>query len=226
MLQQWALGLLKKMNINVTQYQQALLGKGCLRAANHVSWLDIVVLYACSPCRFIAKSEVSRYPLVGRIARNAGTLFLKRGSIKDAVRMSEKISVALQAGDCVAFFPEGTTSLGHDLLPMHSSLFEGAVQAHSYVQSVILRFHTKESTQAAEYAAYVKSSLLGTLWHILRAGSLEACVTAMAPFQVSQEMTRQEICAYVEQQMKNRLAELNGNAVNILFTQSDVKEIA
>lgn len=225
-IQRWALDLLKMMNVNIVQHQDALLEKGCLRAANHVSWLDIVVLYACSPCRFIAKSEVSSYPLVGRIARNAGTLFLKRGSIKDAVRMSEKISEALQAGDCVAFFPEGTTSLGHELLPMHSSLFEGAIQAQGYVQSVVLRFHTSASTLAAEHAAYVKTSLLGTLWHILRVGSLEVSVTAMTPFQASKEMTRQQICARVEQQMKVRLLELNRSREDVPLVQHSVKEAA
>ena len=217
-LRQWALKMLNVMDIQVQQEGEEMLAKNCLRASNHISWLDIVVLYACKPCRFIAKSEVKKYLVIGRFARNAGTVFLDRSNIKDAIRVSEQISEALKSGDCIAFFPEATTSEGDGLLPLHPSLFESALRAGCYVQTVVLRFHRAQSTRAAKYAAYVYTSLLVTLWKILRYGQLRATVTCMMPFQPLEGDTRHLVCAQVQAQMEAVLNRLNYNPADFAHT--------
>ena len=210
-LQRWACRMLGAIGVEVQQTGEKMLAQHCLRASNHISWLDIVVIYACAPCRFIAKAEVKKYPIIGRIARNAGTLFLDRTSIKDAIRVSEQISDALKEGHCIAFFPEATTSEGEGLLPLHASLFESALRAGSYVQTLVLRFHLATSTRAAKYAAYVHSSLLVTLWSILRTGKLFATVVCYEPFQAELNDTRHTICARVQSEMERALNRFNYN---------------
>ncbi|MGL4668794.1 MAG: 1-acyl-sn-glycerol-3-phosphate acyltransferase, partial [Saezia sp.] len=159
----------------------------------------------------IAKAEVKKYPVIGRIARNAGTLFLDRTNIKDAIRVSEHISQSLEDGHCIAFFPEATTSEGEGLLPLHPSLFEGALRARSHVQTVVLRYHLAASTRAAKYAAYVHTSLLATLWHILRYEKVHAMVTSHQPFQAALPDTRHGICTRVQMEMEGVLSRLNYN---------------
>ena len=220
-LQKRASGLLQTMGISLEQQGVALLTRSCLRAANHVSWLDIVVLYACGPCRFIAKAEVERLPLIGRIARNAGTLFINRSSIKDAIRISNTVAKALKKGDCVAFFPEGTTSPGDGLLPLHASLFESAVQAQSCVQTAVLRFHTSKDTRACHDASYVgNTTLVGTLWRTLRHGDIRALVVGLEPMHIAASAKRRVVCARVQDEMETTLNHLNYNRQALLAARA------
>ena len=212
-MRRWALNILGILGVTLERQGVPLADQRCLRVSNHVSWLDILVLYACSPCRFIAKSEVEGYPLIGRMARNAGTLFLKRSSIKDAIRMSREISEALLQGDCVAFFPEGTTDNGAGLLPLHASLFEGAIAAQCPVQAVALRYHTSQSLRPSRDAVYAgPDSMLGTLWRIIRNGDIKALVVGLEPMPVTQQDDRRSLTARVQQQLEGVLFELTYQA--------------
>src|SRR5437868_2843238 len=101
--------------------------RAAMIAANHVSWLDIFAVQSVRPTRFVAKSEVRDWPLAGWIAERAGTLFIRRGVRRDTARINDLVHSALEAGDCVGIFPEGTTTSGDTLLKFHSSLFEPAV---------------------------------------------------------------------------------------------------
>ena len=100
-----------------------------LIVANHISWLDIFVLNALQPARFIAKAELQRWPVVGRLIANAGTLFIERERRRDTHTVNRHTVEALARGDVVAVFPEGTTSDGTGLLKFHSSLLQPIVDA-------------------------------------------------------------------------------------------------
>src|SRR5207342_3377123 len=90
--------------------------------ANHISWLDILVLHASRHCRFVSKSDVAHWPLIGRLATAAGTMYIERESRRDALRIVHHMTEALASGDILAVFPEGTTSDGVTLLPFHANL--------------------------------------------------------------------------------------------------------
>ncbi len=62
-----------------------------LFVANHVSWMDILVINACRRVRFVAKTEVRQWPLVGWMAARTGTLFLKRTSPHDLARVTKGV---------------------------------------------------------------------------------------------------------------------------------------
>lgn len=82
----------------------ALPQSGAVLVANHVSWLDIHVLHSLLPARFISKAEVRHWPLLGRLALAAGTLFISREKKSDAIRVNQAMAAELQAGECLAFF--------------------------------------------------------------------------------------------------------------------------
>ncbi len=97
--------------------------------ANHLSYLDILILSAATPCCFVAKSEINRWPYFGWAARAGGTLFVDRSSRAGVAQVAESIAERLQLSVPVLFFPEGTSTDGGTVLPFHASLFEPAVRA-------------------------------------------------------------------------------------------------
>ncbi|TWI64217.1 1-acyl-sn-glycerol-3-phosphate acyltransferase [Pseudoduganella lurida] len=111
-----------------------------LVVSNHVSWLDIFVLNALYPCRFVAKAEIRSWPLAGWLVEQAGTVFIARGSRRDLRRAFEGLVTALKGGERVAFFPEGTTAPQGTLLPFHANLFQAAVDAKARVQPYAIRY--------------------------------------------------------------------------------------
>ena len=138
---------------------------GVLLAANHISWLDIMVVHAVVPeARFVSKADVKSWPLVSRLVDSAGTLYLERERKRDALRVVHDMAEALRAGQTVAIFPEGTTSTGHGLLPFHANLLQAAIATATPVQPVALRFsdRTHAVSEAMEFVG--DTTLMQSLW--------------------------------------------------------------
>jgi 1-acyl-sn-glycerol-3-phosphate acyltransferase len=111
-----------------------------LMVANHISWLDIFVINALEPCRFVAKSDIRGWPLVGWLCAKTGTIFISRGKPRDVRAIYQGLVASIKAGDRIAFFPEGTTGAQGGLLPFHANLFEAAIDAGVAVQPYALRY--------------------------------------------------------------------------------------
>jgi len=103
--------------------------------------------------RFIAKSEIRVWPLLGWLSGRAGTLFIQRARRNDTARINGAVTAALRAGDIFAVFPEGTTTDGSTVLRFHASLLEPALEAGAAVQPVALRFERADGSLCTE-AAY------------------------------------------------------------------------
>lgn len=155
-----------------------------LLVANHVSWLDIVVLLASCPCRFVSKAEIGQWPLLGTLTRAAGTLFITRESKRDALRVVHQMAEKLQPGSDVvlAIFPEGTTSNGLQVLPFHANLFQAAISAHAPVQPLALRFEDATTGQVSLAACYIDDdTFLGSIWRTLKAPRQRVVLAFGAP---------------------------------------------
>ena len=87
-------------------------GGNVLVVANHISWLDIFVLNAVHPVRFVAKSELARWPVVGAMIRGAGTLFIERAQRRDTHRVNQHVARRARGGRRRRDLPEGTTTDG------------------------------------------------------------------------------------------------------------------
>jgi 1-acyl-sn-glycerol-3-phosphate acyltransferase len=139
-----------------------------LLVCNHLSWLDILVLHAARHCRFVSKSDVKHWPLIGTLATGAGTLYIEREKRRDAMRVVHHMAESLKAGDIVAVFPEGTTGDGRALLPFHANLIQAAISAHAPVQPIGLRFVDRASGRDSEGPLYLgDDTLVGSLWRTL-----------------------------------------------------------
>ena len=134
----WSRLLMRLMGVELRVRGTPLQGGGVF-IANHVSWLDIPLIYACAPTRFVSKSEVRDWPVAGWLAEAAGTFYLRRG--KGGARpLLNKLVPHLRAQGSVVIFPEGTTTDGTDVLPFHPRLFCAAIESGQAVQPVALRY--------------------------------------------------------------------------------------
>jgi 1-acyl-sn-glycerol-3-phosphate acyltransferase len=153
-----------------------------LLVSNHVSWVDILALHAVCPCRFVAKADVERWPLLGTLVTGGGTLYVKRESRRDAMRVVHRMVEALKDGDIVAVFPEGTTSDGSAVLPFHSGLIQAAISAGAPVQPVAVQIVDGRSGRPSRAVSYMgDESLAGSVWRTLCARELCAVVTFGTP---------------------------------------------
>ncbi|MDO4878501.1 MAG: 1-acylglycerol-3-phosphate O-acyltransferase [Neisseria sp.] len=145
---------------------------GLLIAANHISILDIFAILSLCPCSFIAMQELKRWPLVGRLAANAGTVFIDRGNRKDVNVINEAICLALEAGQNVCFFPESRTSSGSGILPFKAALFQSAIDTGSDIQPVVLRYfdHCGRPSAAPSFSDV---NLVVSMWRIVSMPSIE-----------------------------------------------------
>jgi len=117
--------------------------------ANHVSWIDIELMHSQKVVGFVAKSEISRWPLIGWLASRAGTIYHHRGNNESLNGVMHQMVERLQQGESVGVFPEGRTTDGLTLGPFHARIFQPAVLAVTTVQPVALRFGEHGSGQAS-----------------------------------------------------------------------------
>jgi 1-acyl-sn-glycerol-3-phosphate acyltransferase len=110
-----------------------------LVVANHVSWLDIAVIASLLPGRFVAKSEVRDWPLIGALAAAAGSYFIRRGS-NATQKLSDRMEQRLRAGGRIVLFPEGTTTAGDSVRRFHPRLFAAAANTSATIQPLALRY--------------------------------------------------------------------------------------
>jgi 1-acyl-sn-glycerol-3-phosphate acyltransferase len=153
--QAWSEKMLRILNITLSIHgaRPAEHTNKLFVVANHVSWLDIFVINAATPSRFVAKSEIRDWPIAGALCDAAGTIFVHRAKRSDTARINAEIHDALEQGDTVAIFPEGTTTAGDRLLKFHTSLFEPAVANTALLAPAAIRYRNTngEANSAAVF---------------------------------------------------------------------------
>jgi len=136
----WAASMLWVTGISVRTDSAAPVAEGTLLAANHQSYLDIIIIASVLPTLFVAKSDVRQWPLLGWLAALGGTLFIDRAALRGAVAANERIEQCLLHGVNVQFFPEGTSSNGSGILPFRPFLFQSAMNVGRPVQPVTINY--------------------------------------------------------------------------------------
>jgi 1-acyl-sn-glycerol-3-phosphate acyltransferase len=118
-----------------------------LIVSNHLSYVDVLVYASLLPCLFVSKREVREWPVMGRLASMAGTIYVERERSADNRIAAGLMERALAAQVPVVLFPEGTSTDGGSLLPFRSPMFEPAVRTHAEVTAAAIGY---ESSTAAE----------------------------------------------------------------------------
>jgi len=172
----WAILGIRIRKTGLHQFPQ-----GSFIVANHCSYLDILVLGSLIPGVFVAKQEVASWPLLGRLSRFAGTIFVDRGSKMSALTTFQVIESRLTSDISVILFPEGTTNNGTDILAFKSSFFKIPAEKNRPVQPVSLIYSHIDGKPVGEHekdsiAWYGNMSLFPHLWNILGMRSIDVGV--------------------------------------------------
>jgi 1-acyl-sn-glycerol-3-phosphate acyltransferase len=186
LIAQWANDFLRILGVEVSTRGGAVTIGPLLVVANHISWLDILVMLAVQPVRFVSKADIRHWPLIGWLATNVGTLYIERASRRDALRVVHHIAEALReapagtpvhTASIIAVFPEGTTGDGTTVLPFHANLVQAAISAHAPVQAVALRYQDAATGALSLVPAYVDDdTLVSSVWRLLASPPVRAVV--------------------------------------------------
>jgi lyso-ornithine lipid O-acyltransferase len=168
--------------------------------ANHLSYLDIILLSAAMPCFFVAKAEIRGWPYFGKAARAGGTLFLDRSSRASADKVADLIAGRLALPIPTLFFPEGTSTDGSSVHRFHSWLFEPAVRARAPVTAAAVRYVLADDAPERDLCWFGDEAFLPHLWKVLRTFGFSARVQFGEPQiysdrRVAAQQTRAEIIA-------------------------------
>lgn len=176
-LREWTRQMLSILNVELVVHGSPAESGPLLQLANHISWLDILVMNAAHPTRFVSKADAKHWPLLGTLVTAAGTLYIERENRRDAMRVVHRMTDRLREGDILSVFPEGTTSDGRSLLPFHANLLQAAISANVPVLPVALRFVDSRTGEPHEAPVYVgDTTLIGSIWTTLRTSHLRAVV--------------------------------------------------
>ncbi len=202
----WSKRVLSILNIalHIEGEQTTRDESGCLFIANHISWLDIFVMNAVHPARFVAKAEVRNWPLIGWLCQRTGTIFIERALRKNAAATNLHISSLLTQGICVGLFPEGTTTDGRQVGHFHSALIQPAIDAGARLCPIALRYQHL-SGKASTLAAFTgEMTLLRSIWQILRGAQLNV-VVAFTPTVSTLSANRRVLASTMQQSIAQRL---------------------
>ncbi len=147
-----------------------------LIVCNHLSYLDILVLGARHPTLFVSKSEVRSWPWIGWLTECAGTLYINRAQRADVARLKDRIRELLGEGVPIAFFPEGTSTHGEQVLPFRASLLEPASANKCPVTPASLAYRLKRGSVVEEVCFWRDMTFGPHIWNLLSQRDIEASV--------------------------------------------------
>ena len=197
LLRFWAGSLLAALGVRIRAIGKPTKKPG-LVVANHVSWLDVIAIASVKPTAFVCKSEIAAWPLVGWLLKRVGTIFIRRGSFRDVWRVMLRVRSRMAAAQSVAVFPEGTTTIGREVLEFRRALFEPASQLGLPVFPVALAY----SSEAASYTG--TTSFLQSLVSIAGARKLEVHIALLSPIE-GRGLARRELALRSRERIAARL---------------------
>jgi len=200
----WVKDLVSSLNVDLT-ISGTPVKQGNLFLANHVSWVDTVILNHAEPFAFVSRHDVEDWPAIGTFTKRMGSVYVDRSNKFQAYRSIPALEEKLNSGRSVLVFPESTTSDGTGLLPFYGMFVEAAVRVGCLVQPVALRYTDKEGNVMRE-AAYAGDDSFGeTLVRILKQRKVYAHVEFLEPIDAS-KYDRKQLLQMSREQIERALA--------------------
>ncbi len=207
-IQQWSKQLLKIFHIQLRVVgANKLVSTPYLLASNHISWLDIHVINAFKPVRFVAKSEVRAWPVFGWMAVQLGTVFIRRDSARHARQVVDQMAAVLKA-ESVCIFPEGTSTAGESVLPFKPNLFESAILAKVPVTPVAIAYRSRSTGLRSDAPAFIgEMGLLESMSNVISNRDIEAHLSLLEPYLISNAANpdRKELAVYCQESIAKTL---------------------
>jgi len=198
-ISRWCKRLLKIFGLHLTVEGGELLpSTPYLLVSNHISWIDIHVINAFKPVRFVAKSEVASWPIFGWMAKQLGTVFIRRDSARHARQVVDQMADVLKT-ESVCIFPEGTSSSGETVLPFKPNLFEPAAISDTPVWSLAISYHSRKTGERSLATAFIGDmGLVESMALILKSPDLGVTLHFLPPLkaEAGQALDRKLLCQH------------------------------
>ncbi|MBY0500761.1 MAG: 1-acyl-sn-glycerol-3-phosphate acyltransferase [Alphaproteobacteria bacterium] len=169
-----------------------------LFVANHSSYVDILVLGTFIPARFVAKKEVAKWPIMGWLATNQGTIYIDRS--RNAIgEGADKLIEYIEKGESLILFPEGTTSDGCRILPFGSSFFDVAVKKGVVVQPITVVYAGWDRLPMPRFMRKrcgwfsPDVDMLPHLWSLIQWGTIQVVVDLHPPLKPYEFVSRKDL---------------------------------
>jgi 1-acyl-sn-glycerol-3-phosphate acyltransferase len=144
LIQYWAKRLLRILRIKITLSGEVLkfLSKDTyLIVSNHISWLDIPVIFSLKPITFVSASDVKTWPIIGILAKISGAIFVDRNRKSSLVEVIQAMNHHFKnEKQSICIFPEGITSNGYQVLPFKSNLFQSAFESNKLLLPLSIKY--------------------------------------------------------------------------------------
>jgi 1-acyl-sn-glycerol-3-phosphate acyltransferase len=170
--------------------------------ANHLSYIDILVINSLIPSVFITSVELMRTFPLGLFARFGGCIFVERRSPAGLKREIGEIEQVLSEGISVVLFPEGTTSNGETVRPFKNSLMTAAIRTGTDILPVCIRYQqvngqpmNTENRDTVYY--YGETTFFEHLPRLLALSSIGAECVILRSISTHQHHSRKDLAARV-----------------------------
>lgn len=144
LIQYWAKRLLRILRIKITLSGEVLkfLSKDTyLIVSNHISWLDIPVIFSLKPITFVSASDVKTWLIIGMLAKISGAIFVDRNRKSSLVEVIQAMNHHFKnEKQSICIFPEGITSNGYQVLPFKSNLFQSAFESNKLLLPLSIKY--------------------------------------------------------------------------------------
>lgn len=205
------------IGLRIVEHGRPATARPLLIAANHVSWLDIVVLGSLMPVSFVAKAEVRGWPVFGFLARMQRTVFVDRTRRTAAGEAAAALAGRLAKGDPMVLFAEGTSSNGNEVKPFRSALLGAARQALDGGEAAVMLqplsiAYTRLAGmplgrhRRALVAWYGDMDLAPHLWRLITGEGLDAEVSWGRPIPLPPDGDRKAAAAEAERTVRRLTA--------------------
>lgn len=172
--------------------------KPTLFVSNHSSYVDILILGTFIPARFVAKLEVAKWPIMGWLATNQGTIYIDRSrtAISEG---TDKLTQFIEKGESLILFPEGTTSDGCRVLPFGSSFFDVAIKKNVVVQPITITYAGWDRLPMPRFMRKICGwfspdvDLVSHLWAIAQWGTVQVIVDLHPSLKASDFASRKDL---------------------------------
>ncbi|MFD1261213.1 lysophospholipid acyltransferase family protein [Entomomonas asaccharolytica] len=172
-----------------------------LIVANHISWLDILVIFTVLKPRFVAKKEISHWPIIGRLTKLGDTVFIERENKRHIMQVNQQLAKELTNGNCIAVFPESTTSDGLAVNKFKPSLFEPVYRSKGWVIPIAIQYLDTQQKITTRPAFIGDMSLLASVWKVLTCYQLTIKVIFNDVLDSHQYTSRSHLANIAQQQI-------------------------
>ena len=208
---------LRIFGIKIKTFGKVSINSPILLISNHASYLDIIILGSLFKTSFIAKKEISKWPLLGILAKLQNTIFIDR-RVSSLKNQENKIIKHLNEKKNLVIFPEGTSSDGNRVLPFKSSLFnifEKNLNSKILVQTITIVYKKingipMNRIERKNITWHSNMDLIPNIFNVLKKLSIEVEVIFNDEFLPSKEYDRKKLALHCWEK-------INYNLINSLY---------